>query len=126
MVALFTLYKVNYKETEACGVLIKSSCSDDVTTKWNKKHIGNELKIWMKGIEQLRGKGDKRLYLRKIVYKESESNLVNHIGNLNCSTNKRLGKVWQQAGTISNEQFQDGFLYGTSDKNGLMTGFFNF
>ena len=117
----------NNGNVDNCGVLVKSSCSDNLTTKWNKNNIGMELKLWIKGIQIVTSveEGDKQNFnLRKIVFQENESKMIRDIINLNCLINKStVGPIWQTAGTASNDQFHDGFLYGMEDKTGSITGF---
>ena len=118
------------EHNDNCGVLVKSSCCDNLTTKWNKKNVGQELKIWLKEIHILTPvqERDKHNFnLRKKVLHEKGSKYIRYIGNINCSNKNMVGPIWQIAGTINGisymNQFYNGFLYGIEDKTGSMTGF---
>ena len=119
----------NNNQNTNCGVFMKSSCSDTINTRWNKKNIGNELKLWLKGIQKLHSLeiGERvNFSLRKKVYQEPDSKIIRRIGNVDCLTKNTVGPVWRTAGTISKDQFHDGFLYGIEDETGSMTGISHF
>ena len=106
-----------------CGSLVKSTCTDDVTTKWNRNDVSKRLKTWMKGIVKLTSlkKGEqKHFYLSKTV--KQTANIVKYIGTMNCTKKTSVGPTWRTAGEISNNQFHDGFLYGVEDESGILRG----
>ena len=110
-----------------CGCLVKSTCFDDITTKWNKDDISKHLKTWIKGVVKLTSfkvGEEKHFYLKK-TFKQT-GNIVRYIANVNCSSKCTLkssfGPTWRTAGEISNNQFHDGFLYGVEDTHGMLTG----
>ena len=110
----------NDNKSQCGGVLVKSLCDDNVTTKWNNKNVDIELKLWINSLKQ----GDKtNSFLKKKLLMERKSRIIRYISNINCVTNRSKGIVWQTAGAVSANQFHDGFLYGKEDKAGNMTGF---
>ena len=118
-----------------CGTLARSSCTDDITTQWNKYSVGETLRKWIISIGKIRSMPEretKHFFLRKTVSKfeiRSKSgkiigDFVTSISNRNCSTNKHIGPTWRKPSTYSNTQFHDGFLYGIEDDNGELTGWY--
>ena len=102
-----------------CGVLVKSSCEDTVTTKWNHKDVSKNLKSWF---ESLKPGNKSNCFQNKRLQMERQSRVIRFISNFDCDVNHSIGPVWQTAGTISRSQFQDGFLYGNDNKEAKMTG----
>ena len=47
------------------------------------------------------------------------------IGNIDCSSLKHVGPTWRKPSMFSMMQFHDGFLYGTEDINGELSGNFS-
>ena len=125
-VAYLTLILLCYAECSTkfnCGSLVKSTCTDDMTTKWNKNDIGKHLRTWMQGIVKLTSLKvgeEKYFFLRKTV--KQKSNIVRYIANVDCLNKSSFGPTWRTAGEISNNQFHDGFLYGVEDTHGMLTG----
>ena len=112
-----------------CGTLVKSTCMDDFTSKWNRNKIGYNLKTWINQIEALTylKKADtKHYYSRKKVLQERipgwNITIARYIANIDCRNGRTVGKLWKTAGTVSNHQFADGFLYGQEDKKGTLSG----
>ena len=117
----------NCKTSLGCGALVKSMCNDNITTKWNKKDIGVNLKMWIKGIEKLGSvkESDKENYcIRKKVLKDRYSKILKYIGNLNCLNKTTFGPIWKTPpeAISKKSQFQNGFLYGVEDGHGTLTG----
>ena len=127
---------VNYSECHPnCGTLARSSCTDDITTKWNKDSVGENLRKWINSIEKIISmpeRDTKHFFLRKtvIMYEMRDrstkgkviGNMFSLISNRNCSTNKHIGPTWRKPSTFSKNLFNDGFLYGIEDDNGELTG----
>ena len=107
-----------------CGVLIKSTCTDHVTSKWNKHNVAHHLKSWVTQIEKLTSLKKtelKHFFLRKKVLLDPSTKIIRYIGNVNCLNKNTFGPIWKTAGT-NNHQFHDGFLYGREDEEGKVTG----
>ena len=125
---------VNYAECKNnCGFLIRSTCTDDVVTKWNKNSIGGILKKWITSVKKIRSISDeerKYAFLRKrVVEFEMKDEFgkrigdgVQYIANMDCSKITPVGPTWRKASLFSSSQFHDGFLYGIEDDDGEMTG----
>ena len=104
-VAIFLIHaSVNnskFKPNLNCGVLIKSSCTDDETTDWNKKSIGYILKSWIQSITKLDMMTEQESYtsfLPKLLSSFKDYKKVEHIqsiGNINCHTNTATGPIWK-------------------------------
>ena len=108
-----------------CGALVKSTCTDPVTSKWNKHDVAHNLKTWVKQIEKLTSvkQADmKHFFARKKVLQDPKTNIVRYIANVNCLSQRTLGPVWKAAGTKGNPQLHDGFLYGNEDEKGTLSG----
>ena len=111
-----------------CGFFVQSLCEDGLTTEWNKKNIGIQLKSWVKSIKKLTSeemKNKPRSISRMGVWEGKgwdNSTIIRGISNLDCVAKKTIGASWQSAGTSSKDQFHDGFLYGIKDEKGSMTG----
>lgn len=112
---------INGTTEKNCGVLVKSLCKDNVTSKWNTKNVGYSLKSWFDSMEP--GKKS-NCFLNKRLVMERRSRSIRYISNFDCLTNHSIGPVWKTAGTISRKQFNDGFLYGHESKEGTLTGSF--
>ena len=110
---------VNGKTHNDCGVLVKSSCEDTITTKWNRKNVGKNLKSWF---ESLRPGNKSNCFQNKRLQMERQSRVIRYIANFDCNLNHSIGPAWQTAGTISRSQFRDGFLYGIQNMDAEMTG----
>ena len=136
LVGNLILNLVSYSECHPnCGTLARSSCTDDITTKWNKDSVGETLRKWILSIGKIRSMPEretKHFFLRKTVSKyqmmsKSGKNIgdgVMFISNRNCSTNRHIGPTWRKSSTYSRSQFDDGFLYGIEDDNGELTGWY--
>ena len=112
-----------------CGTLIRSTCSDNLTTKWNKKFVGPTLKHWIKSVTKIssnNGYTKEQIYLNKKIkrftLKDGDGFGVHYIANLNCQTQKSVGPTWMKPSTYSTDPLHDGFLYGIENENGEMTG----
>lgn len=122
LISIFLTY-CKCEDSLNCGAIVKSTCKDDITTKWNRNDVSKGLKTWMNGIVMLTSMKEgeqKHFNLRKTV--KQESNIVRYIGNVNCTLKTSFGPTWRTAGEISKDQFHDGFLYGVEDENGTLTG----
>ena len=112
----------------SCGSLVKSSCSDDETTDWNTNFVGLHLKDWIQsisGIDSLTKQEAAKFFLPKslLTFKDNKNNeFVKYISNMDCVRNKTKGPVWKKPSIFSSKQFHDGFLYGTEDEAGELTG----
>ena len=120
-----------------CGTLARSTCTDDVTTKWNKIMVGSSLKKWMSSLTKIRSmpsKDVKQFFLRKKVndfdiknkFGKPVGHGVQYISNRDCSTKKNVGPSWRKTSISSGTIFHDGFLYGREDGKGEFTGVINF
>ena len=128
------LYHVNYSECEPnCGVLTKSTCTDDITTQWNKISVGENLRKWiisLRKIEPISEKEKEKINLRKslVLFERKNNNGsvtgsgIYFVSNGDCSTKRNIGPRWRKAHYFSKTQFHDGFLYNNEDKNGNFTG----
>ena len=114
-----------------CGDPIKSTCHDNITTKWNHKNISNILKEWIESIERQSERNkfgmnnfDTRTSISKKVRKDYMTQNVQYIGNLDCSTKRSIGPIWKTpTNTVTKKsQFHNGFLYGLEDENSRLTG----
>ena len=115
------------EKLQICGTLVKSTCTDDFTTKWNTKNIANNLKMWMNRIEPIDTitPSEKMYYhISKFLIKHKENNIVKYIGNKNCLNRKTFGPIWKIAALrpYMKNQYHDGFLYGTEAENGTLSG----
>ena len=119
------------KNPLGCGDLIKSTCHDNITTKWNHKNISNILKAWIESIErwselQKFGINDVNTstLISKKVKKDYMTQKVQYIANLDCSTKRSIGPIWKTPpNTVARKsQFHNGFLYGSEDENSRLTG----
>ena len=116
------------KNPLGCGDLIKSTCHDNITTKWNHKNISNILKEWIESIERRQefGKNDFNTGspISKKVKKDYMTQNVQFIGNLDCSTKRTIGPIWKTPpNTVTRKsQFHNGFLYGLEDEKSRLTG----
>ena len=116
------------KNPLGCGDLIKSTCHDNITTKWNHKNISNILKEWIESIER-RQEFEKNDFntgspISKKVKKDYMTQNVQFIGNLDCSTKRTIGPIWKTPpNTVTRKsQFHNGFLYGLEDEKSRLTG----
>ena len=119
------------KNPLGCGDLIKSTCHDNITTKWNHKNISNILKEWIKSIEHRSERQKFRIndvntstLISKKVKKDYMTQKVQYIANLDCSTKRSIGPIWKTPpNTVTRKsQFHNGFLYGSEDENSRLTG----
>ena len=119
-----------------CGTLVRSTCTDDVTAKWNKIMVGKSLKRWMSSLTKIRSmpaQDVKLFFLRKKATDFDIKNKfgkpvgqgVQYISNRNCSTKKNVGPTWRKTSISSGTIFHDGFLYGREDEKGEFTGVMN-
>ena len=116
-----------------CGSLIKSTCNDVETTKWNRKNVTFHIKEWFKSIDIIdRGlqtqESHKKHFLAKKFRRDFDFPRITYIGNFDCNGKKTIGPVWKTPiGTlIKKMQFHNGFLYGLEDSNGKLSGEFKF
>ena len=112
-----------------CGALIRSTCSDNLSTKWNKKSVGPTLKHWIKSVTKISSKhgyNKEHIYLNKKIkqfkVKDNDGFGVQYISNLDCQSQKTVGPTWMKPSTYSNDPLHDGFLYGMENENGEITG----
>lgn len=132
---ILILLTSNYGQCEkssTCGVSVQTSCTDEVTTKWNKYFIGENLKKWFRSIKRNNALEDKEhSFLRKtLLMFEEKDNIsgkrmgygVQIIANRNCTNKKHFGPTWRKASMFSANQFHDGFIYGKEDNTGEITG----
>ena len=113
----------------------RSTCTDDITTKWNKKHVGENLKQWITSIRKIRLIPEtESISLSKTILefetKNQTGNItgggVYYISNSDCSKQRNIGPKWRKASMFSNNQFDDGFLYSNEDDNGKFTGLYSY
>ena len=116
-----------------CGALVRSTCSDKITAKWNSKSVGQSLKKWIESLSKITSmtESDKEhIFLRKIAKefepKDNTESRIQYITNVDCQTKKRIGPTWMKPSTYSQNLLHDGFLYGMETENGEMTGYLNF
>ena len=119
------------KSPLGCGDPIKSTCHDNITTKWNHKNISNILKEWIGSIERGSRRNkfgmndfDTGSSIGKKLRKDYMTQNVQFIGNLDCSTKRSIGPIWKTpTNTVTRKsQFHNGFLYGLEDENSRLTG----
>ena len=127
LILLYVICKYNGENISSCGVFVKSSCNDEVTTTWNRKDISYNLKSWIKSIERIGYLADVNVlknYQRKKMRKDYDSKRLTYIGNVDCLTRRSVGKIWKtpEKTLIKKDQFQNGFLYGLEDTEGKLTG----
>ena len=134
IVAVFILESTSYCRCEShlnCGYSVRSTCPDNITTKWNSDSIHSNLKDWMSSIR----KGESNIEnqalcsTKTIIGFEEKNELGKHLGygvqyiaRRDYISNKHVGPTWRKPSLISLRQFNDGFLYGIEDKNGELTG----
>ena len=118
----------------SCGWAVKSNCDDYITTKWNSKAIGKNLRNWFRSISRISSEDISQPYLRKTLLMFDERNIVSNqkigtgaqfVGNIDCSSLKHVGPTWRKPSMFSMMQFHDGFLYGTEDIDGELSGNFS-
>ena len=116
-----------------CGSLIRSTCNDIETTKWNRKNVTFHLKEWFRSIDIIdRGlqtqESHKKNFLAKKFRRDFDFPRITYISNFDCNGKKTIGPVWKTPmGTlIKKMQFHNGFLYGLEDSNGRLSGEFKF
>ena len=119
------------KNPLGCGDLIKSTCHDNITTKWNHKNISNILKEWIESIQRRPESNkfgmndfDTSSLIYKKLKKDYVTQKVQYIGNLDCSTKRSIGPIWKTPpNTVTRKsQFHNGFLYGLEDEHARLTG----
>ena len=128
------LYLVNCSESHSnCEKLVRSTCTDDNTTKWNKDSVGENLREWITSISEIRSISEtekEHYFLGKTISKLSITNksgkiigdIVQFIANSDCANKRNIGPTWRKASKFSRTQFDDGFLYGIEDDSGKLTG----
>ena len=116
-------------ENDICGTLVRSTCSDNVTTKWNKISVGHTLKHWIKSLAKITSKhgyNKEHIFLSKKMnqfrLKDNTGYGVHYIANFDCKTQRSIGPTWLKPSIYSADPLNDGFLYGIEDENGEMTG----
>ena len=116
-----------------CGTWSKSTCTDDITTAWNKNFVGENLKQWITSISKIRSipeKDKESIFLSKAVLMYEKTYLIGnitgggvyYISNSDCSKKRKIGPKWRKASMFSNNQFDDGFLYSNGNGNEAFTG----
>ena len=123
---LANIHKCQCEQNLNFGSFIKTTCPDNVTTKWNKISIGTTLKTWIDSINEITPVIGKEHYFRKKAVSMFEDKWkkdgITYIANMDCTRNQTFGPTWRKPSTFSSTQFQDGFLYGIEDINGELTG----
>ena len=131
---------VNYSEChEGCDIWSKSTCTDNVTTKWNKQYVGESLKHWVTSISKIRSIPEKEkesIFLSKTVLEYETRNkngnitgkgFLYYISNTDCIKQRDIGPKWRKASLWSATQFGDGFLYSINEEdNAEFTGLFSY
>jgi hypothetical protein len=130
---------VNYSECHPyCDTWSRSTCTDAITTKWNKNFVGETLKQWISSIRKIRSISEKEkesIFLSKTVLEFATKNKTDgnitgggayYISNSDCSKQRNIGPKWRKASIFSNKQFDDGFLYSNEDDNGVFTGLYSY
>ena len=127
--ALSLVYVCRCSNFANCGTIIKSTCNDKETTKWNKENVTFHLKEWFKSIDIIdRGlqtkESQQKYFLSKKFRKDFDFPRITYIGNFDCNEKKTISPIWKTPlGTlIKRMQFHNGFLYGMEDSNGRLTG----
>ena len=59
---------------------------------------------------------------RHIVSNKKIGTGAHFVGNIDCSSLKHVGPTWRKPSMFSMVQFHDGFLYGTDDIDGELSG----
>ena len=92
-----------------CGSQISSTCSDNLTTKWNSKFVSDSLKKWIRSltnIESLLTPNENpaqnyTMALKFIMSKNGNAGIgVEYIANLDCTTKKSIGPTWMKPSTV--------------------------
>ena len=116
-------------ENDDCGTLVRSTCSDNLTTKWNKMSVGHTLKHWIKSLAKItmkHGYNKEHIFLNKKMkqfrIKDNTRSGIHYIANFDCETQRSIGPTWMKPSIYSTDPLNDGFLYGIEDENGEMTG----
>ena len=119
------------KDLSSCGLAVKSNCDDYITTKWNSKAIGKNLRKWFRSISRISSEDISQPYIKKTLLMFDERYIVSNqkigtgaqfVGNIDCSSLKHVGPTWRKPSLFSMRQFHDGFLYGTEDIDGELSG----
>ena len=121
---LTSLIYCNCAQSLNCGSFVRSTCTDDVTTEWNKHSIGKNLRTWITSISEITPTNP-QFYLPKTLFNFQDVKkveMVKFIANKDCLTDKTYGPTWRKTSTFSSTQFHDGFLYGIEDETGELTG----
>ena len=114
-----------------CGSQISSTCSDNLTTKWNSKFVSDSLKKWIRSLTNITSllkpnENHTQNYttaLKFIMSKNGNAGIgVEYIANLDCSSKQSIGPTWMKPTNYSSNLFEDGFLYGQENALGEMTG----
>ena len=129
---LFLIYFNTIMCEQNCGTLVKSTCSDESITPWNRYNMGDHLRDWVKSIQEIRpdsGNNKNHFLVRKTLIQfegktnfEGRNTFIQLIVNNMCSEQKHVGPLWKKASTFSGTQFHDGFLYGVENNEGKLTG----
>ena len=134
VVAIFIIGVINFSQYQIiCGTLVRSTCTDDNTTKWNRAFVEDSLKKWLVSLAKAKSISEREKphrFLRKTVLEFDKKAAngkkvgegVQYIANLDCIEKTHVGPTWRKASTFSHTLFHDGFLYGIEDKNGELTG----
>ena len=121
---LTSLNYCNCKESLNCGSFVRSTCTDDVTTEWNKHSIGKNLKSWITSISKITPTNP-HFFLPKALFNfqdKRKKEIIKFIANKDCLADRTYGPTWRKPSIFSSTQFHDGFLYGIEDENGELTG----
>ena len=119
------------KDLSSCSLPVKSNCDAYITTKWNSKSIGTNLKKWFRSISRISSQDIGQPYLTKTLLMFDERDIITNkkigtgvqfIGNIDCSSLNRVGPTWRKPSLFSMLQFHDGFLYGVEDVDGELSG----
>ena len=109
----------------SCIDIINSTCTNDLISKWNKKDIGHNLKLWIESIHEIEQNKDttmrNRSYRKKVI-RHRRTGILNLIARTDCHHRQSVGKVWEIGGSASKRQFHNGFFYAALDKRGQLTG----
>ena len=129
LVSFFPITFCNDKSNIECGVLVKSTCNDKESTNWNRNNISQNLKQWITSLNRIGEMASnvnkpQSLLLRRKLRKDYTSQIVTYIGNMNCLNRTSIGPIWKTPVHALNKklQFHNGFLYGTEDPGGKLTG----
>ena len=114
-----------------CGSQISSTCSDNVTTKWNSKFVSDSLKKWIRSLTNITSilkpnenhTQNHTTAIKFIMSKNGNAGIgIEYIANLDGSTKQSIGPTWMKPTNYSSNLFEDGFLYGQENELREITG----